>query len=116
MGGWGFDLQLDVTENGCVLRDFGLEVYLEGERKAASGQKDETACAIFQPREASGVADGRWRKLEAIDMSRRVALPQDGVMRHCSVSLRLFSAKARFVDGKPRLAKAHLRGDAVIAH
>lgn len=114
MGGRGFDLQLDIDDAGVIQRDFGLEVYLEGEKKTASVQKDEAARGLFRLLEASGAADGRWRLLEGVDVSKQVALPYDRAMANASVSLRLFSVKVKFASGMPRLAKAYLRGDALL--
>lgn len=113
-GGLGFDLQLDVDDKGVACRDFGLEVYLEGQAKTASAPKDRAARRAFRLLEACGAADGRWRHLEGVDLSRRIALPYDGGMASCAVSIRLFSAKVKFVDGRPHLAKAYLRGDALL--
>lgn len=113
-GGLGFDLQLDVDDDGNPQEDYGLEVYLEGQRKAASAQKDTAARRVFALMEACGAADERWRHLEGVDISKQIALPRDGGMESCAVSIRLFSAKLKMTGGRPQLAKAYLRGDALV--
>ena len=110
----GFDLQLDVDSHGMPQPDFGLEVYLEGNLMSASPQKEVAAQCVFGLLEGCGAADGRWRYLEGVDVSRQVMLPHNGSFVSGAVSTRLFSAKVKIADGKPQLGKAYLRGDALV--
>ena len=111
-GPTGFDLQLDVDESGKPAGDFSLETYLEGAPVSGSYQKTDYAKRVFSLMEACGAADDRWKHLDGIDVSKRIALPGLPGNTSCGISLRIYSAKLRFVKGSPILAKAYLRGDA----
>lgn len=111
----GFDLQLDVDDDSIPQRDFGFEAYLEGWPKAASTSKRELARRVFGALGSADVADERWHLCEDLDLSKHIPLPCDGRIASCQISLRLFSAKVKFANGKPRLGKAYLRGDALLS-
>ena len=113
-GGMGFDLQLDVDSHGVPQPDFGLEVYLEGNLMSESLQKEVAAQRVFGLLEGCGAADGRWRYLEGVDVSKQVMLPHNSSWVSGAVSTRLFSAKVKIADGRPQLGKAYLRGDALV--
>ena len=115
-GGMGFDLQLDVDSHGVPQPGFGLEVYLEGNLMSESPQKEVAAQRVFGLLEGCGAADGRWRYLEGVDVSKQVMLPLNGSLVGGAVSTRLFSAKVKIADGRPQLGKTYLRGDGLVVN
>lgn len=110
----GYDVQLDLDDRGIPLPDFALEFYLDGALSPQFPWDDGRAERAFACMEARGAADARWRLLVGADVSKRATLPHAGAAIPCAVSLRTFSVKVRFADGKPVLAKAYLRGDACV--
>lgn len=111
----GFDLQLDVDDGGRPVADFALEARLEGKLLSMSPWEDGRAQRVFSLMEESGAADGRWSTLEQVDISKQLLLPTPDGLQTCSMSLRTYSAKVRFTSGRPALAKAYLRGEALLS-
>lgn len=108
-----FDLQLDVDDDGCPAPDFGLESYLRA-KPSLSPWTDGYAERVFRMLEACGVADDRWRHLAGAEISKRATLPMPDGPASCIFSLRLISAKVKFAQGRPALAKVYLHGDAYV--
>ena len=103
---------MDVDEEGVPAGAFALELYLEEQRAATLVCDKRRIEEVLAQLEELGVADARWRSLVDVEFSRQVSLPSGGALVPYAVSVRPFSVKVRFKDGKPLSAKVYLRADA----
>lgn len=109
---WGFDIQLDLDASGTHRGTWGLEFY--NEEQMYSPEYRGMDPLLMAHMEDLGVADSRWRALEAFPVARYVTVPMAGAAVPCMMSLRVHSTKVKFPEGAQPYGKVYVRGDAIV--